>query len=403
MSGGSSRSLDRKRSNRTVTFLGSTRGDAEAVADGGVGGRAAALAQDAHPARLPDDLVHGQEVRRDLLALDQLEFVPDRIGHVGRDAAGIAPGRTFPGESDELVHGSLAALVQDGILVGELIEREAAAPGDLLRALDGARMAAEQPRHLLGFLEMALGAGEAAEAQRIDGAAQPNGRHHVLQRPPLGHVIVHVVGGDQADAHLGGEIVELGQAARVIAAKQHGGGEIAAAGEQAGEGLQAFAEDGFLGPARRQDDGQDALGMGCQVVEGEIALALRRPAIAGGQQARQSLVGFEVGGIGEQRIAVARLEAGADQQLDLLVRRCRMLLVIFLDRRIGPHHTGQRVAVGDADGGVAEVERLQHELARMRAAAQEAVVGRDLQLGVHGSHFKFFRTASLWLAHERRM
>ena len=30
-------------------------------------------------------------------------------------------------------------------------------------------------------------------------------------------------------------------------------------------------------------------------------------------------------------------------------------------------------------------ERLQRQLARMRAAAQEAVVGRDLQLGVHGS------------------
>ena len=55
-----------------------------------------------------------------------------------------------------------------------------------------------------------------------------------------------------------------------------------------------------------------------EVVEGEIALALGRPAVADRQQAGEPLVGFEVGGIGEQRIAVARLETGADQQLELL-------------------------------------------------------------------------------------
>ena len=130
-------------------FVGIHRGDAEAVADGGIGGRAAALAKNAHLAGLPDDLVHGQEVGRDLLAIDQLEFVPDGLGHFFRNTVGIAPGSSLPGEAGELVHGSLAAFVQDRILVGELIEREAAALDDLLRALDGARMAAEQPRHLL--------------------------------------------------------------------------------------------------------------------------------------------------------------------------------------------------------------------------------------------------------------
>ena len=119
----------------------------------------------------------------------------------------------------------------------------------------------------------------------------------------------------------GGEIVELRQAARIVAAEQHGAGEVAAVAEQAGEGAQALAEGGFLGPARRQDDGQDALGMGCEVVEGEVALALRRPAVADRQQAGEPLVGVEVGGIGEQRIAVARLEMGADQQLETAASR----------------------------------------------------------------------------------
>ena len=364
-------------------FLGIHRGDAEAIADGRVGGRAAALAEDAHLAGLRDDLVHGQEVGRDLLAADQLELVPDRVGDFFRNALGIPPGRSVPGQPDELVHGRLAALVHHGILVGELVEREAAAAHDLLRALDGARMAAEQARHLLGIFQMPLGAGEAAEAQLVDGAAEPDRRHHVLQRPPLGRVVVHVVGGDQAHAHLGGEIVELGEAARIVAAEQHRAGEIAAVPEQAGERPQPLAEGRIVGPARRQDDRQNALGVGCEIVEGEVALALGGAAVADRQQARQPLVGVEVGGIGEQGIAVARLEAGADQELGLLLRRRRMLLVIFLQRCIGPHHAGQRVAVGDADGGMAELDRLQRQLTRMRAAAQEAVVGRDLQLGIH--------------------
>src|SRR5258708_38169369 len=132
--------------------------------------------------------------------------------------------------------------------------------------------------------------------------------------------------------------------------------------------------------------------MGREVVEGELAFALRRPAVADRQQAGEPLIGVEVGGIGEQRIAVARLETGADQQLETLFPRGRKLLVIFLDRRIGPHDASQGVAVGGADGGMAELERLQRQLARMRAAAQEAVVGRDLQLGVHG-----YAAASSWM------
>ena len=319
MSGGSSRSLERKRSNRTLIFVGIDRGDAEAVADGGVGGRAAALAKDAHLARLLDDLVHGQEVGRDLLALDQVELVPDGLGDFFGNAVGIAPGRALPGQALELLHRRLAALVLDGILVAELIEREVAAVDDLLRCArsraDAGGTAAPSPCRLL---EMPLGAGEAAEAQPLDGAVEADGRDHVVQRPPLGHVIVHVVGGDQADPHRGGEIVEQRQAARIVAAEQHGAGEVAAVAEQAGERAQPLVEGRVLDPARRQDDGQNVLGMGREVLEGEVALALRRPAIADRQQARQPLVALEVHRIGEQRIAVAGLEPGADQQLEPL-------------------------------------------------------------------------------------
>ena len=64
MSGGSLRSSERKRSNSSA-FVRDDRGDAEAIADGGIGRGAAALAED----RLfcfagkADDVVHSEEIR----------------------------------------------------------------------------------------------------------------------------------------------------------------------------------------------------------------------------------------------------------------------------------------------------------------------------------------------------
>ena len=53
---------------------------------------------------------------------------------------------------------------------------------------------------------------------------------HILQRPPLGDVIKHVVGRDQGQPHRFGQCREMGQAARIVAAIEMVGGEIAAAG-----------------------------------------------------------------------------------------------------------------------------------------------------------------------------
>ena len=243
------------------------------------------------------------------------------------------------------------------------------------------RMAAEQAHHLRGFLEMAIRTGEATEAQFVDGAAETDGRHDILQRPPLGDMVVHVVGRDETHAHLGCEIVEAGEAARIVTAEQHGAGEIAAVAEQAGKRPQAFTEGGLLGSARRQDDGENAVGMGREIVEGEVALALFGATVAQRQEAGEPFVGGKVGWIGEQRIAVARLKAAAHQQFDAV----GILFALPTRRRKGPHDARQGVTVGDADGGVTEFDRPLHQFVRMRAAAQEAVVGRDLELGVvHG-------------------
>ena len=65
-------------------------GDAQAVADGGIGGRAASLAEDAARAREAHDVVHGQEIRLVAQLGDQLELVLD---DGARPAAGAPLGQ----------------------------------------------------------------------------------------------------------------------------------------------------------------------------------------------------------------------------------------------------------------------------------------------------------------------
>ncbi len=125
--------------------------------------------------------------------------------------------------------------------------------------------------------------------------------------------------------------------------------------------------------------------MSGEILEADVALAFLRAPVAQGQQAGQALVGLEIGRIDEQGAAVACLEAAADQQPDPVARRILRVFLVARGRERA-HHPRQRVAVGDADGGMAEFDRPLDQLLGMRAAAQEAVIGRDLQLGVvHGS------------------
>ena len=73
---------------------GIDRGDAEAVADRGVGRRAAPLAEDVLLARAKrDEVVDGQEVRRVVELGDERQLVLERAPDLVRDAVGIALAR----------------------------------------------------------------------------------------------------------------------------------------------------------------------------------------------------------------------------------------------------------------------------------------------------------------------
>ncbi len=77
-------------------------GDPQTKADGGIGGRAAALTQDACAAGEADDVVDGQEIGRVAELLDQSELVAQRRLDLGRDAIRIAAGSALPGQLGQM-------------------------------------------------------------------------------------------------------------------------------------------------------------------------------------------------------------------------------------------------------------------------------------------------------------
>ena len=71
-----------------IDLRGIDGGDAEHIADGGVGRRAAALAQDLFALGEADDVVDGEEIRRDLSSLDQARALSSASLHLVGNASG---------------------------------------------------------------------------------------------------------------------------------------------------------------------------------------------------------------------------------------------------------------------------------------------------------------------------
>ena len=123
-------------------------GDAEAIADGGIGGRAAALAEDLLRAGVAHQIMDGEEIRRVVELGDEGELMLELGAHLLRHPVGIAGRRAQPGEMDELLLGLAPRLRQlIGIFVAQLVEGEAAALGDLHRPGQRLGMIGEELGH----------------------------------------------------------------------------------------------------------------------------------------------------------------------------------------------------------------------------------------------------------------
>ena len=85
----------------------------------------------------------------------------------------------------------------------------------------------------------------------------------------------------------------------------------------------------------------------------ERALSLLGAELAERQQAAEPAVSGAVSGIGEQARRILQIEPGADDEFDPADFACG---------KVGAHHAGKRVAVGDGDGRKSKRLRRRHQL-----------------------------------------
>ena len=217
------------------------RGDAEHIADGGVRRRAAALAQDVLAARVVDDVVHGEEVMRVVQLGDQRELLPQGgaqrlVDHAAEICVDAGPGQVF----EMLLRGLARRHRLVRILVFELVERKADAVGKAHGFRDRLRQVAEQPRHFVRRLQMALGIGLEPPADGVDRRLLADTGQHVLQRPAGGMVVQHLVGREQRHFCRARQAMQPRQPALVVAAIEQACRKPDAIGAAVAQLLQNF-------------------------------------------------------------------------------------------------------------------------------------------------------------------
>ena len=214
-----------------IGTVGIDLGDAEAKADGGIGGRAAALAEDFLRAGKAHDVVDGEEIGRIAKLRDQLEFMLDRGAHLVGQALRIASGGAFIGEMRQRVLRVVEAcdgLV--GIFVTQLVERESQRLAQAQRLFNRFRRVAKQPRHFIRGFKKSLGIGAKFAPGAVDGGLLADAGQHVGERAAAGMVIMHVVDRDQRHVRCARHLFEPRQPGAVLAAIEHGRRQPHAAG-----------------------------------------------------------------------------------------------------------------------------------------------------------------------------
>ncbi len=329
------------------------------------------------------------------LLLDDRELFLERLAYLGRNAARIAPRCAVPGEIAQMTDRRLARRYRlMRIIVSEVAELERDAIGEPHGLRDGVGRVAEQACHLRRRLQVPLGIGFQELARLVDRHMLADAGDDVLKLAPRRLVIEHVVDGQQLHARLGRQHLEPLQPPPVVAMMQHRSRQPDAAGRQRPQRFERRAGFGERAPRRRHHDEQQAfvsdVKIACVVFLREIVqeqrafalggalLALRHAQLAVRQKLAKPSIGGAVGRIGEDvRGAVGEHQPGADQKLGLLLRQPRIL-----ERRIGAHHAGQRVAVRDADSLVGIAIGRDSQVFRPRGPAQEGEVRRHRDLGI---------------------
>ena len=267
-----------------------------------------------------------------------------------------------------------------GILVAQLIEREAAAPGHGERL--GERLGRIDARQLLAAAQVAFAVRRKREAGLGHARAEADGGERVGERAACARVHAHTACRRERQAAACGAVAHRGGAAPVVRA-----------GMQLEQHPQPFPED--LRQCRRQrlrhlrervfarfEQGEAAGHAARDILQREGIQAFARPPAAGGDQLGEVAVAFAVGGKqyqlrGRRRAAgrcSAKREFGADDQLQAALLR----------RQVGAHCAGHRALVGDRERRIAERMRALDQFIRVRGAAQEAEIAQAVKFGVAG-------------------
>ena len=376
------------------------RRDVERVADDGAGGRTA-TGTDADallfgPAR---ELLHDEEVRGKALGADDLVFVLEAVDDLLRQRVAIA--------ALEALHGHVAqqrlvglALLEEGVSrqddVAEL-ERDVAFVGDFERRGQALRMFPERLGHLLGTLEVELVVRELHAVLVTDELAHADAQHEVLGVGIFLPEVVQVVGTDDLEAHLAGELAQRVVETRLAdAVVGHDLGALVlqldvevVLAEDVDEGLRPLLGDFVLAAVDGLGDDAGDAGAGRQDAVMILAQRLERDArfvveaLRGGIRDDAHEVAVTAVVLGEQDhvielgTLVAR-ERGVGREVDLAADDG---LDAGLDGRLVELRAAVHVAViGDGDGGHAELLGPRAQLVDARRAVEQGVLRMHVQV-----------------------
>ncbi len=334
-------------------------GDAQYEADGGVGGRASPLTQDVPATGEADDGVNGQEIGRIAQCLDQSELVFQRRPHLVRQSFRIPVCRPLPGQGLQRLLRGLARRRLARILVGQLVQAEAAAIGDLDRPRQGLRIAGEQPVHFPDRLQVPVGRPAPAKAHVVDGAAFPNAGDHVLQDAPIRVVEQDVVGDHGGHPRLGRHLRELVQPQLVTGSPEQGQRQMSLPTECIGHQTQTPSQHCVraLGDQHRDEP----FGVGGDIVPSEPTGALAAAPFAHGQEPAEARVGRPIPRIDQHLGPVLQHQTTAHDQANAR----------HPGRHMGPDDPGQAVAVRHRQRFQTAHGRLREELLAGTGPPQE--------------------------------
>ncbi len=294
------------------------RRDAQAVADGAVGRRPAALHENPLlPAEI-DDVPDDQEVAGERELLDQIQLARNLRAR----AVVIRPIPLARADLRHLPQERRHRLARGHRVVGEAIaevgHRVAKPIGERRRAGHRLRDVAKELRHLLARLEEALGVQRQLPPGRLERRLVADAGEHVVERAILRRREAHAVGGHHRDVKRGRQRDQRLVVGLLVPDEMPLQLQVdVRPAEQADQAIHQAAH--AVAPAAQRlapDERHHPGGVAVQLVERQRPLALRRPEVHARQQAAEVLValaGFDEEG--EAEAGSWQLAAGSGRRM----------------------------------------------------------------------------------------